>query len=160
MSTFNPTTGCAGTLCPPFNSDQEFEKYKEAVQKAGVLQSVSVYQFENNETGQPIKLTEPMFPAVQIVTFGKFDHYSPSVTLAIVYINPSGKSMFAYRNDPANQISLLEGGSQIAPQIRTPIQDVAKKTGTPKEVWILLIVVIILLVFGVGLYFYFKTKSG
>jgi len=100
-----------------------------------------------------------MFPAVQIVSFGKFEHYSSSVTLAIVYMNPSGKSMFAYKNDPANQISLIEGGSQIAPQMRTPIQDVAKKTGTPKEVWILLIVVIILIVFGVGLYFYFRTKS-
>jgi hypothetical protein len=158
MSTFIPTSGCVGTLCPPFNSDQEFEKYKDALQKAGVVQSVSNYRFESNETGQPIKLVEPMFPAVQIVSFGKFEHYSSSVTLAIVYMNPSGKSMFAYKNDPANQISLIDGGCQIAPQKLDLAQTATAKTGAPPRLFIFFMVMIILLIIGGMVYLYFKFK--
>jgi len=159
MSTFIPTTGCVGTLCPPFNSDQDYEKYKDALQKAGVIQSASLYQFESNTTGQPIKLVEKIFPAVQVVSFGKFEHYSPSVTLAIVYINPSGRSMFAYRNDNANQISLIDGGCQIAPQTLDLAQTATQKTGAPPRLFIFFIVFIILVIIGVMVYFYFKSKK-
>jgi len=159
MSTFIPTTGCVGTLCPPFNSDQDYQNYRNALQKAGVIQNASIYQFENNTTGQPIKLVETLFPAVQVVSFGKFDHYSKDVTLAIVYINPSGNSMFAYRNDPSNQISLLAGGSQIAPQTLDLAQTATAKTGAPPRLFIFFIVCIILLIIGLMVYFYFKSQK-
>ena len=159
MSTFIPTTGCVGTLCPPFNSDQDYQNYRNALQKAGVIQNASIYQFENNTTGQPIKLVETLFPAVQVVSFGKFDHYSKDVTLAIVYINPAGRAMFAYKNDPANQISLIDGGCQIAPHTLDLAQTATAKTGAPPRLFIFFIVCIILLIIGLMVYFYFKSQK-
>jgi hypothetical protein len=159
MSTFIPTTGCVGTLCPPFSSDQEYSNYMTALKTAGVIQTIQESRISTNTTGQQMKITSNLFPAVQVVSFGKFDHYSKDVTLAIVYINPAGRAMFAYKNDPANQISLIDGGCQIAPQTLDLAQTATAKTGAPPRLFVFFIVCIILVIISLMVYFYFKLKK-
>lgn len=106
-----------------------------------------------------MKLTSNLFPAVQVVSFGNFEHFSKDVTLAIVYVNPAGRSMFAYKNDPANQISLIDGGCQIAPQKLELAQVATAKTGAPPRLFIFFVVCIILVIIGVMVYFYLKSKK-
>ena len=160
MSTFNPTTGCVGSLCPPFNSDQEYSNYMTALKTAGVIQSIQESRTQTNTSGQQMKITSNLFPSVQVVSFGNFQHFSKDVTLAIVYVNPAGRSMFAYRNDPANQITLIDGGCQIAPQKLDLAQTATAKTGAPPRLFIFFMVCIILLIIGGMVYFNFRTKKG
>lgn len=152
MSTFIPSTGCVGTTCPPFNSDQEYSNYLTALNRSGVQQVIES-RTVTNTTGKPMQIVSNLFPSVQVVSFGEFQHYSPSVTLAIVYVNPAGNSMFAYRNDPANQISLIPAGCQIAPQLNNLVQTASAKTKVPTPVWTIFIVCIVLILVGVVVYF-------
>lgn len=124
-----------------------------ALKTAGVIQTIQESKLKTNTTGQPIKIVSNFFPAVQVVSFGEFEHFSPSVTLAIVYINPAGSAVFAYRNDPANQITLIPGGCQIAPQLKNLVQTASSKTKIPVAVWIILIVLVILGIIGAIVYF-------
>lgn len=158
MSTFNPTTGCAGTICPPFNSDDDYKKYMEALRHVGVIQTIQESRTDTNTTGQEMKITSNLFPAVQVVSFGKFEHFNKDVTLAIVYVNPAGNSMFAYKNDPANQITLIDGGCQIAPQKMDLAQTATAQTGAPPRLFIFFMVCIILLVIAGIVYYYYKSK--
>lgn len=153
MSTFNPTTGCVGTLCPPFNSDQEYTNYLTALKTAGVIQTIQESKIKTNTSGTQMQIVSNLFPAVQVVSFGDFQHFSPSVTLAIVYVNPAGNSMFAYRNDPANQITLIPGGCQIAPQLKNLVQTASTGSNIPVPVWTIFFVCIILAAVGAIVYF-------
>lgn len=100
-----------------------------------------------------MQIVSNLFPAVQVVSFGDFQHFSPSVTLAIVYVNPAGNSMFAYRNDPANQITLIPGGCQIAPQLKNLVQTASTGSNIPVPVWTIFFVCIILAAVGAIVYF-------
>jgi hypothetical protein len=153
MSTFNPTTGCVGTRCPPFNSDQEYDNYMTALRTAGVIQTVQESKIKTNTSGTQMQIVSNFFPAVQVVSFGDFEHFSPSVTLAIVYVTPAGNSMFAYRNDPANQITLVPGGCQIAPQLKNLVQTASSSTKVPVPVWTIFLVCVILGIIGAIVYF-------
>jgi hypothetical protein len=127
-----------------------------ALKTAGVIQSIQESRTQTNTSGQQMKITSNLFPSVQVVSFGNFQHFSKDVTLAIVYVNPAGNAMFAYKNDPANQISLIDGGCQIAPQKLDLAQTATAKTGVPPRLFIFFIVCIILLIIGAMVYFYFK----
>ena len=150
-SSFNPTNGCIGNLCPPFSSNVAFEAYTDALKNAN-MNSFQVVTMLNNKSGQPANLTSSKFPSVQVVVFGTTEPaINSSSTLAISYQNPSGNSMFAYKNDPANQISLITNGVAIAPQLNNAVQTVATKTGVPTGFWIFLYVVMFLIFIGIML---------
>ena len=159
MSTFNPSTGCVGTICPPFNSDQEYTNYMTALKTAGVIQTIQESRTKTNTTGQQMKIVSNFFPAVQVVSFGEFEHFSKDITLAIVYVNPVGRSVFAYKNDPANQITLIDGGCQIAPQLKNLVQTASSSTKIPTPVWTIFIVCVILCMIGAIVYFYRRSKA-
>lgn len=152
-SSFNPMTGCVGDLCPPFNSNIEFEKYTAALQNAN-MNSTSVVVLAENKTGKPIPITTTKWPAVQVVAFETTEpDINSSSTLSIVYQNPNGNSMFAYKNDPANQFSLITNGVQIAPQLNNAVQTVSANTGVPTWFWICLCVCVVL-----SLWYFHKMK--
>lgn len=152
MSTFNPTTGCVGNLCPPFNSDQDYANYITALKTAGVIQTIQESRINTNTTGDQLKITSNFYPAVQVVSFGKFEHFSKDTTLAIVYVNPAGRSMFAYKNDSGNLISLIDGGCQIAPELKNLVQTAAAPSSAPT--WVITMFFIIAILGLIGIIYY------
>lgn len=132
MATFNPSDGTvsgtgsdgyAFSWKPPFTTQTQIDGYVQALQgvpaihTAGIINVLNLNQ-SSNATLSAVRSGNDL-PAVQVYKIG-----NPS-TFAVVYTDASGNSSFSYRDDQANIIQLVPGGSMVqvisAPVIGTAI---------------------------------------
>ena len=122
MATFNPSTGCVlgasqGTVCP---LDPNYTDALGQAEQSGNLKS-NQSLFLNETIHEPAVAVSSNLPFVQQWTL-------PGVH-AVVYTDASGKSSFAYKDDPQGMIQLVPGGSQAVPLLQpTQIQSTATAT--------------------------------
>jgi hypothetical protein len=134
MAIFNPSDGSltgtgsdgyAFSWKPPFTSQTQIDGYVQALQslqRSNVVTTAGYIKIPgnlgNNATLSAIRQVNEL-PAVQVYSIGN------PPTFAVVYTDASGISSFAYKDDPANLIQLVQGGSMIqvlpAPVIGTAI---------------------------------------
>jgi hypothetical protein len=110
MATFNPSTGCVlgasqGTVCP---LDPNYTDALGQAEQSGILKS-NQSLFLNGTIHEPAVAVSSNLPFVQQWTL-------PGVH-AVVYTDASGKSSFAYKDDPQGMIQLVPGGSQAVPPV-------------------------------------------
>jgi len=126
MATFNPSTGCVlgasqGTVCP---LDPNYTDALGQAEQSGNLKS-NQSLFLNGTIHEPAVAVSSNLPFVQQWTL-------PGVH-AVVYTDASGKSSFAYKDDPQGMIQLVPGGSQAVPLLQpTQIQSTATATSQSK----------------------------
>ena len=121
MATFNPSTGCVlgasqGTVCP---LDPNYTDALGQAEQSGNLKSHQSL-FLNGTIHEPAVAVSSNLPSAQQWTL-------PGVH-AVVYTDASGKSSFAYKDDPQGMIQLVPGGSQAVPLQPTQIQSTATST--------------------------------
>jgi hypothetical protein len=158
MATFNTSTGCFGTLCPPFATDAQLSDYSNAIQTSinsgnSTLKGITAIKLDQTPdltssgwTGATMVATGYNLPMVGVWQIG-------GSTKAVVYTDSSGVSTFSYKNDPGNMIQLISGGANI-PGSTTggsstpPIAIVSNSTGTPWWVWLIVACVIMMFLGG------------
>ena len=170
MTSFNTSTGCFGTMCPPFTTDQQLIDYTSAI-RASINSGNSTLKTEAsvNISITP-DLTNPGWKGATMTASGG---NLPSVgvwqiggsTKAVVYTDAAGASIFSYKNDPGNMIKLVSGGSMIpaastggSPAAPIAVTPPVASPGTPWWVW-LIVACILFIVLG-GAVFMILMKKG
>ena len=116
MATFNPSNGLvdlgnAITWAPPFTSQAQIDSYMQALESVSSLRKrgiISISNLPRNATISAVA-TGNELPAVQVYNIA-----NPPI-FAVVYTDSNGASRFSYNNDSNNNITLVQGGSQIYP---------------------------------------------
>jgi hypothetical protein len=122
MATFNTSTGCiSGTtpLCPPFATDAQLTAYVAALDAITKSPAPSIKTKNSLVVKDTSKIGTPGEGA--IITTASGSEGLPSVmvwqldgiTAAVIYVDASGNSSFAYKNDPTGRIKLIQGGATI-----------------------------------------------
>jgi len=120
MATFNPSNGSVSgtgsdgygfTWTPPFTSQAQIDSYMQALQSVSSLRKggiISIPDLPRSATISAVSAGSQL-PAVQVYNIA-----NPPI-FAIVYTDSNGASRFSYNNDSNNNITLVQGGSQIYP---------------------------------------------
>ena len=170
MATFNTSTGCFGTLCPPFTTDAQLNDYTTAIRASIDSGNSTVKGMTSLNLAQAPDLTSSGWLGATMEATG---NKLPSVgvwqiagsTKAVVYTNSSGASTFSYKNDPGNMIQLSSGGSKI-PGAPTPTGGSPSLPVTPTNasseipwwVWLIVACVFMMCLGGVG--FMISMRKG
>lgn len=172
MATFNTSTGCFGTLCPPFTTDTQLHDYTTAIRASIDSGNSTLKNITSLNLAQVPDLTSPGWRGATMTAGGAS---LPSVgvwqiggsTKAVVFTDSTGTSIFSYKNDPGNMIQLITGGSQIPAATGAspspggsapPIAIASGQAGTPWWVW-LIVACVILMVFGVAAFMISKKRG-
>jgi hypothetical protein len=120
MATFNPSDGSlsgtgsdgyAFSWKPPFTTQTQIDQYAQALQNSNVVTTAGYIKIPgnlgNNATLSAVRPVNEL-PAVQVYSIG-----NPHI-FAVVYTDASGNSSFSYKDDSANMIQLVQGGSMIS----------------------------------------------
>ena len=172
MATFNTSTGCFGTLCPPFTTDTQLHDYTTAVRASIDSGNSTLKNITSLKLAQVPDLTNPGWKGATMTASGG---NLPSVgvwqiggsTKAVVYTDAAGASVFSYKNDPGNLIQLVSGGSMIpaastggSPAAPIAVTPPVASSGTPWWVWLIIACILfIVLVLG-GAVFMILMKKG
>jgi hypothetical protein len=142
---FDPTTGCAGTNCPPFKTQGDIDAYMNALKTSG-MQTTSFINLTAPDTKNPSDIKADKYPAVLVVQVG-----TPQAQ-AVVYVNPNGASMFSNKQDSTGLFKLITGGVQISPA--QPPDQAQVQTGAPTWAWVLIAFVLVFCLIGVGVWYF------
>lgn len=160
MATFNSSTGCFGTLCPPFTTDAQLHDYTTAIRATIDSGNSTVKGMAALNIAQTPDLTSSNWKGAIMESGNSL----PSVgvwqiagsTKAVVYTDSSGASTFSYKNDPGNMIQLSSGGSKIPASATatsgspTPVPVAASTSGIPWWVWLIVACVMMMFLGGVA----------
>jgi hypothetical protein len=116
-ATFDPLTAAiavnsaqgTSTMRPPFDSQEQINKYGENLEKVSALKTKNVTYIQRlDDQGEGVvQYKSDDLPGVSVYNIIK-----PPI-FAVVYTDINGNSSFSYKNDPQNRITLTKSGSEI-----------------------------------------------
>lgn len=160
MATFNTSTGCISTtppLCPPFSSNTQVEAYMSALDaiiktpNPSIKSKNSLVVKDTSKSEGSITTNVSGPEALPNVTVWQLD----GNTAAVIYVDASGNSSFAYKNDPTGRINLIQGGATIpAVHKSSPASNITQSgapasSGSPYLAFLLACCILVMIAAGI-----------